>query len=121
MTRSEEELHVRTVWRPRERVRLRKVVVTEHVTIPVRREELRVEREPIAAETDGAIAGERPPAVEEIAIVLREERPVVEMHVVDRERVRLRVETVTDVQEIREELRVERIGLDTHPERRERR
>src|SRR5215208_944174 len=49
MVRSEEEVHVST--RPtqrRERVRLRKHLVTEHVekTVPVRREEIRVEHDP---------------------------------------------------------------------------
>jgi stress response protein YsnF len=48
MTRSEEELVVGTRRRTRGRARLRKYVVTEHVqkTIPVRREEVRVEFEP---------------------------------------------------------------------------
>ena len=49
MVRSEEEVHLST--RPtqrRERVRLRKYMVTEHVekTVPVRREEIRVEHDP---------------------------------------------------------------------------
>jgi Domain of unknown function (DUF2382)/PRC-barrel domain len=48
MTRSEEEVDIRTEPRPRERVRLKKYVVTEHVTkkVPVRREKIAVEREP---------------------------------------------------------------------------
>jgi uncharacterized protein (TIGR02271 family) len=48
MTRSEEEVHIGTETRPRERVRLRKHVVTDYVTkkVPVQREELHVEREP---------------------------------------------------------------------------
>ena len=49
MVRSEEEVHLST--RPtqrREKVRLRKYLVTEHVekTVPVRREEIRVEHDP---------------------------------------------------------------------------
>jgi sporulation protein YlmC with PRC-barrel domain len=53
MTRSEEELVVGTRRRTRGRARLRKYVVTEHVqkTIPVRREEVRVEFEPEDATT----------------------------------------------------------------------
>jgi uncharacterized protein (TIGR02271 family) len=121
MTRSEEELRVRTVWRPRERVRLRKVVVTEHVTIPVRHEELRVEREPLDGDGTAAASADRPEPPADHEIVLREERPVVEMRVVARERVRVQVETVSDSQEIREELRRERIGLDPHADRREQR
>ena len=49
MTRSEEELRVGTQTRERGRARLRKYVTTEQqtVTVPVQREEVRVEREPI--------------------------------------------------------------------------
>jgi hypothetical protein len=49
MTRSEEEVRVGTSeMRPAQRVRLRKVLVTEDVqtTVPVRREEVRLETEP---------------------------------------------------------------------------
>jgi sporulation protein YlmC with PRC-barrel domain len=47
--RSEEELEVGTEVRPRERVRLKKYLVTEPVTktVPVTREEVRIEREPV--------------------------------------------------------------------------
>src|SRR5215217_2525348 len=49
MTRSEEELRVGKTQRESGRARLRKYVVTEKVqkTVPVQREEVRVEREPI--------------------------------------------------------------------------
>ena len=49
MTRSEEELRVGTERREAGRARLRKYVVTENEqrTVPVRREEVRVEREPM--------------------------------------------------------------------------
>jgi sporulation protein YlmC with PRC-barrel domain len=48
VVRSEEEARFRTEQRPAERVRLKKVVVTDHVerTVPVRREEVRLEHEP---------------------------------------------------------------------------
>ena len=49
MIRSEEEVVTSTTeMRPTERVRLRKVLVTEHVkkTVPVRREEIRLETDP---------------------------------------------------------------------------
>jgi len=51
MIRSEEEVVTGTTeMRPAERVRLRKVLVTEHVkqTVPVRREEIRLETDPPA-------------------------------------------------------------------------
>jgi stress response protein YsnF len=49
MIRSEEEVVTGTTpMRPSERVRIRKVVVTENVTkkVPVRREEIRLETDP---------------------------------------------------------------------------
>src|SRR5919199_1731999 len=49
MTRSEEEVRFgRSEMKPRERVRLRKVLVTDHVerTVPRRREEIRLETDP---------------------------------------------------------------------------
>jgi len=54
VTRSEEELDVGVEKRPRERVRLKKYVVTEEVTkkVPVQREEVRVEREPVEGERE---------------------------------------------------------------------
>src|SRR5215217_5030896 len=60
MTRSEEELRVGTAERERGRVRLRKYVTTEQVqqTVPVQRERVRVEREPITeANLDAATSG----------------------------------------------------------------
>jgi sporulation protein YlmC with PRC-barrel domain len=48
MVRSEEEARFRTEEKPAERVRLKKVTVTDEVerTVPVRREEVRLEHEP---------------------------------------------------------------------------
>ena len=60
MTRPEEELRVGTETRERGRARLRKYVTTEtqQVTVPVQREEVRVEREPITdANLDEATSG----------------------------------------------------------------
>ena len=62
LVRSEEEVDVRPEARPRERVRLKKYVVTEHVTktVPVRREKLAVEREPVGDEPAGEPAEQEP-------------------------------------------------------------
>jgi uncharacterized protein (TIGR02271 family) len=114
MTRSEEELRVGTAQHERGRARLRKYVVTERVqrTVPVRREEVRIEREPITAENvDEAVAG---PEIseEEHEVVLHEEQPVVEKRTVPKERVRLDKETVVDQQTVSEELRKEQIEAD---------
>jgi uncharacterized protein (TIGR02271 family) len=114
MTRSEEELRVGTETRERGRVRLRKYVTTEEqqVTVPVQREEVRVEREPITdANLDDATSG---PAIseEEHEITLHEEQAVVEKRAVPKERVRLDTETVTDERQVSEEVRKEHIEVD---------
>jgi uncharacterized protein (TIGR02271 family) len=114
MTRSEEELQVGTQARERGRARLRKYVTTEQqqVTVPVQREEVRVEREPITdANLDAATSG---PAIseEEHEVTLHEETPVVEKRVVPRERVRLDTETVTEQRQVGEEVRKEQIQVE---------
>jgi uncharacterized protein (TIGR02271 family) len=114
MTRSEEELHVGTASRERGRARLRKYVVTEQVeqTIPVQREEVRIEREPITDANAGqALDG---PAIseEEHEVTLHAEEPVVEKRAVPKERVRLEKDTVTDHETVSDEVRKERIETD---------
>jgi uncharacterized protein (TIGR02271 family) len=114
MTRSEEELAVGTQTRERGRARLRKYVVTEdqQVTVPVQREEVRVEREPITdANIDAATSG---PAIseEEHEVTLREEEPVVEKRAVPKERVRLDTETVTEERQVADQVRKERIEVE---------
>jgi uncharacterized protein (TIGR02271 family) len=111
MTRSEEELRVGKTTRERGRARLKKYVVTENVTrtVPVQREEVRLETEPITdANVDKATAG---PDIseEEHEVVLHEEEPVVEKRTVPKERVRLAKDSVTQEKEISEELRKEQI------------
>jgi uncharacterized protein (TIGR02271 family) len=114
MTRSEEELAVGTTQRERGRVRLRKYVTTEQeqVTVPVQREEVRVEREPITdANLDAATSG---PEISEAdhEVVLREEEPVVEKRTVPKERVRLDTDTVTEERQVSEEVRKEQIEVE---------
>ena len=114
MTRSEEELLVGTAQRERGRVRLRKYVVTEHVqqTVPIQREEVRLEREPITdANIDQAMDG---PAIseEEHELVLHEEEPVVEKRVVPKERVRLGTEVHQEERQVSEEIRKEQIDTE---------
>ena len=119
MTRSEERLNVGTRETEVGRARLRKYVVTENVTetVPVTREEVRVEREPITdANIGNALDG---PAIseEEHEVVLTAETPVVEKEAVPVERVRLDKETVTEQAQVNEELRREEIeveGADTN-------
>jgi uncharacterized protein (TIGR02271 family) len=118
MTRSEEELRVGTESRERGRARLRKHVTTEQqtVTVPVQREEVRVEREPITdANLDAATSG---PDIseEEHEVTLREEEVVVDKRAVPKERVRLDTETVTEERQVSEEVRKEQIKVDDDQE-----
>jgi uncharacterized protein (TIGR02271 family) len=114
MTRSEEELRVGTERVETGRVRLRKYVVTEevHTTIPVEREEVRVEREPITEENVGRAMSGPEISEEEHEVVLHEERPVVEKRTVPKERVRLDTETERGEEEISEQVRKERIEVE---------
>jgi uncharacterized protein (TIGR02271 family) len=114
MTRSEEELRVGTAKRERGRARLKKYVVTEEVnqTVPVQREEVRVEREPITdANRDRATDG---PGIseEEHEVVLHEEEVVAEKRAVPKERVRLDKETVTNEQTVSDQVRKEQIDTE---------
>jgi uncharacterized protein (TIGR02271 family) len=114
MTRSEEELNVGTSARETGRARLRKFVETEDVstTVPVRREKVRVEREPITdANRDQALAGEDI-TEDEHEVVLHEEEPVVEKRTVPKERVRLETDTVTEEREVSDQVRRERIEIE---------
>jgi len=106
----EERLEVGKELRPAERVRLRKQVVTEEVTVTVslRREELVIDREPIPADAVGLTPSGTIGEGEEIVIVLHAEEPVIEKRVVPLERVRLRRDTVVEDTVIREEVRRER-------------
>jgi uncharacterized protein (TIGR02271 family) len=114
MTRSEDELRVGTADRETGRVRLRKHVVTEDVqeTVPVEREEVRVEREPISdANVEQAMSG--PDITEaEHEVVLHEEEPVVEKQTVPKERIRLEKDTVGEEREVSETVRKEQVEVD---------
>jgi uncharacterized protein (TIGR02271 family) len=122
MTRSEEELRVGTERRETGRARLRKYVVTENVqqTVPVQREEVRVEREPITdANRDPALSG--PEITEaEHEVTLHAEEPVVEKRAVPKERVRLEKDVETGEHTVDEEVRQERIEAEGDTEGRRR-
>ena len=123
MTRAEEQLRVGTERVATTRARLVKYVVTEDVqiTVPIRREEIRVEEVPIDTADDrpeevlvapeGLDRGTGLPD----EIVLHTERPVVTVEVVPVERVRLRVETVEGEERITEQVQREQIVVDETP------
>jgi uncharacterized protein (TIGR02271 family) len=120
MTRSEERLVAGTRSEVAGKARLRKHVVTEQqqVTVPVSREEVRLEREPITdVNRDDATAG---PDITESdhEVILRAERPVVDTEAVPVERVRLNKETVTDQQNVSGEVRKEQIDYENGEDRR---
>jgi stress response protein YsnF len=142
MTRSEEQLRVHTESAVAGRVRLRKYVVTEYqtVTVPVRREEIRVERVPVGDDeaadlgepvtggsvmggtgaVGGSVAGRAvadPSAPVDVdgeqEIILYAERPVVQTETVAVERIRVGKETVTEQETVTGEVRREEIVVDT--------
>ena len=113
MTRSEEELRVGTREREAGRARLRKYVVTEDVqqTVPVRREEVRVEREPITDANAGAALEGPAISEEEHEVVLHEEQVVVDKRAVPKERVRLDKDTVTEQHQVSEQVSKEQLEV----------
>jgi len=122
MTRSEERLNVDTRAEQTGTARLRKYVVTENVqtTVPVQREEVRLEREPITdANRDAALSG-ADLTESEHEVTLHAERPVVDKETVPVERVSLGKETVTDDATVAEEVRKEQIEADLPDEQRRR-
>jgi stress response protein YsnF len=124
MTRSEQRLVAGTEVFETGRARLRKYVVTEDVqiTVQVRREELRLEREPIAdlhraPVDDPDVFG----TLEEFGgpeggvvfeIVLHEERPVITTEIVPVERIRLGKVVHTEQHIATGEVLKERIEVD---------
>lgn len=110
MTLSEEQVRVGTRELPATKVRMRKVTITENVqvTVPITREEVRLEEVPIdAPDADDAL----PPDGE---VTLRQEVPVIEKATVDSERVWLAKDRVTEQVEVTEPVRHEKIDVE-HP------
>ena len=120
MTRSEEELAVSKTSREAGRVRLRKWVDTERVetAVPVAREEVRIEREPITdANVDQAMAGAEITESEH-EVVLNEEEAVATTRVTPKERIRVDKDTVVEEQQVAADLRKERVELQDDTTRR---
>lgn len=114
MTRSEEELQVGTKTEETGRVRLKKYIVTEHVTttVPIQREEVRLVREPITdANRDAAMDGPEL-SEEEHEVILHEEVPVIGTKVVAKERVTLDKKVINEEQTVGGDIRKEQIDVD---------
>ncbi|MFI0896370.1 PRC and DUF2382 domain-containing protein [Streptomyces sp. NPDC020983] len=114
LTRSEEEMHVRVERHASGKAQLRKYVEVEEVeqTVPVRHEEVKVEREPISASEREALRSGREISEAERYVTLHEESPVVETEVVPKERVRMRVEEHVEQKKVRGRVRREKIETD---------
>jgi len=110
MTRSEERLVAGTRPEPVEKVRLRKYLVTEErqITVPVTREEVRLERVPAGEDEpdDRTAAGPAPD------MILHAEQPVVRTERVPVERVRLSKETVHGEETVTKPVRREQIEYE---------
>ena len=139
MIRSEERLRVHNESHAVERVRLRKRIVTEHtqISVPVRHEEMVVERVPVdeadTSRPDRTALGDAAPATGSAAdhsglgrtslrdgadhqeITLYAERPVVRIETVAVERIRFGKRTVTTQNTVGGEVRREQIELVTDP------
>ena len=111
LTRSEEQLHVGTQRVEAGRAKLRKYVVTEQqtVTVPVTHEEVQVIREPLqpGESVDGSTIGE-----DSIEVALMKDEVRVEKEVVGVEKVKLATQTVTEQQQVTEQVRKEQIEVD---------
>jgi uncharacterized protein (TIGR02271 family) len=114
MTRSEEELRVGTTQRETGRARLKKHIVSEQVqtTVPVEREEVRVEREPITEANRGDALSGGDLTEEEHEVTLHSEEAVVDKQVVPKERIRLDKDVVTEERQVSEDVRREEIEID---------
>jgi len=111
MTRSEERLSVGTQQVEAGRARLRKHIVTETVTqtVPVTYERATVTSEPITdANREAAMTGQEL-TEQEHEVTLHAEQVVVDKETVAVERVRLGTETVTESQQVSEQVRKEQI------------
>ena len=114
MTRSEEELRIDKIRRPSGLVRLRKSITTQQVdaTVPVQREEARIEREPITDANVGNAMGGPELSEEERELTLSEEEVTVDKRVVPKERVRLDKDVVTEERSVSEDVRKEQIEVE---------
>ena len=107
--RSEEELRAGTREREAGAMRVRKRVRTdrEQVRVPIRREEVSVERVPVDKEGTGAEIGE-----DEVSVPVVEEEDVVDKRPVVKEEIKVRKDVVEDEQVVEEDVRKEDVDVD---------
>lgn len=113
--RSEEELVAGTREREAGAVRIRKRVRTdrERMEVPVRREEVRVERVAVSGVTAGAQIGE-----EEVVVPVTETEVVVSKKAVVKEEIRVHKDVVEGTEVVEEDVRREEIDVEDETTRR---
>ena len=107
--RTEEELVAGTRGREAGRMNVRKRVRTdrEQVRVPIKREEVNVERVPVNEERTGAEIGE-----DEVSMPVVEEEAVVGKQSVIKEEIRVRKDVVEDEEVVEEDVRKEEVDVD---------
>ena len=113
--RSEEELRAGTREREAGSMKVRKRVRTdrERVEVPVKHEEVSVERVPVSGEATEAQIGE-----EEVEVPVTEEEVVMDKRAVAKEEVRLRKDVVEGTEVVEEDVRREEIDVEDDTTRR---
>jgi uncharacterized protein (TIGR02271 family) len=112
--RSEEELRAGTREREAGAMRVRKRVRTdrERIEVPVRHEEVSVERVPVSGEATEAQIGE-----DEVVVPVTEEEVVVDKRAVAKEEIRVRKDVVEDTEVVEEDVRREEVDVEDGTER----
>lgn len=112
--RSEEELRAGTREREAGAMRVRKRVRTdrERIEVPVKHEEVSVERVPLSGEASEAEIGE-----DEVSVPVTEEEVVVDKRAVAKEEIRLRKDVVEDTEVVEEDVRREEIDVEDATDR----
>ncbi len=113
--RSEEELRAGTREREAGSMKVRKRVRTdrERIEVPVKHEEVSVERVPVSGEATEAQIGE-----DEVSVPVTEEEVVTDKRAVAKEEVRLRKDVVEDTEVVEEDVRREEIDVEDATSRR---
>lgn len=112
--RSEEELRAGTREREAGSMRVRKRVRTdrERIEVPVKHEEVTVERVPVSGEATEAQIGE-----DEVEVPVTEEEVVTDKRAVAKEEVRIRKDVVEDTEVVEDDVRREEIDVEDATER----
>jgi uncharacterized protein (TIGR02271 family) len=122
VTLHEEQLVVDTERVPAQRLRVRKEIVEEEVTLTVtlRHEELVIEREPVMPGEAPPQSSSAPTLDEPLEIVLWAEEPVVSTRAVPTERVRVLRTLGSEQRDLTAQLRRERVSFDNATEEEQR-